>query len=576
MWISKLNQILPQLKTIIGRAIGFVVTLELIKLAPPYLMKLVIDGLLLPEVSLVYVYGLVGGILVLSLLGTMVEDLYILFTAMSVFNVETSILKKGHAKLLSLDLRHHESHPSGESVQLMNKGSSRLAELVWFVNDQFLGAFFQIIFTSILLLYVHFWCGMVFVLFMPLVLIQVHRSGKKVQPYRNEYHAKFREASWEMNQSLINVRTVKDFVQEAKERNKYDSLLNRYIDLAQIRIKVEGDDTKIRDILLGIARFAVIIYAVYLVAKGEMTTGTLVLFATLSEKVIASLFRLGRLYNFLGDSMESIRQFCELFDQQPEIVEREDALRCDKLKGGIDFNAVSFSYDNNQRVLKDINLQVPANTVTALVGRSGSGKTTMIKLLGRHYDVSEGAISVDGVDIRDYKIADYRKQIAVVSQDIEVFDCSVAENIAYGIDASQEVIEQAAKAAHAHEFIIRLPEGYRTRIGERGVKLSGGQKQRLGIARALVVSPAILVFDEATSSLDTESEREIQLALQKLSTSHTMIIIAHRLSTIEKADLIVVMDDGSIVESGNHLELNHQDGHFAYMKRLQDLGELRE
>jgi ABC-type multidrug transport system fused ATPase/permease subunit len=577
MLFKRLFHLLPRLSSILKKAGLFAFFIECMKLIPPYLMKVAVDLLISSERSLLQVFSAIGGVLVISLLTTIVEDKYFLFSALNIFEVETTILRKGHEKLLSLGLRYHESHPSGDLVHLMNRGAARLSELLWFIQDQFLGAFFQIILTSILLVYVQPGCGMVFVFFMPLVIYLVHRTGNKVQPYRRRYHSKFREASWKMNQSLLNVRTVKDYVQEGNEHQRYNSLLNEYLRLAEERVNIENADNQFRDILLGIARFAVLFYAVYLVFHGQMTTGTLVLFATLSEKVIASLFRLGRLYNHLGDAIESISQFSELFEESADIVDTPDSIACPALNGEIVFEKTSFEYQDKIPVLHSIDLLIPARSVIAFVGRSGSGKSTMVKLISRHYDVSEGAIKVDGIDIRKIRVEEYRRRVAVVSQDIEIFDKTVSENIAYGVNASQSEIELAARAAYAHDFICALPEGYNTRVGEKGVKLSGGQRQRIGIARALLMKPTILIFDEATSSLDTESEQLIQSALVDISRRQTMIIIAHRLSTIKNADLIVVFEDGRAVEVGTHEELmQHKGGVFARMKNLQTLGELRE
>jgi ABC-type multidrug transport system fused ATPase/permease subunit len=566
----------PELKGMLLRAAALSFFIELIKLTPPWVIKIVLDLLAGENPSHAFLAFTLAAMLVASLVTTVLEDRFISLICKNVFTVQANVLKKVHARVLKLDMNYHESNPSGEIVHLMNNGSTKLMELLFYLQDQFLGASIQIILTSCVLIYVHPWAGLTFFIFMPITIVLSLWSAKKLQPYRKKYHDTFRQATWEMNQSILNIRTVKDFVQESKEKKKYNQLLDQYLHLADERINFENSHIRTRDTILGFGRFFVLSYSVYLVLQGEMTHGTLVLFSTLSEKVIASLYRLGRLYSLLGDAMESIQQFCELFQTKPKIVEKDAPLSLPHLQGTITFNNASFSYDTNSSVLKDISLTIPEKKFCAIVGRSGAGKSTFVKLLLRHYDVTAGSILIDGYDIRDFKISDYRKKIAVVAQDVEVFDSSVADNIAYGVNASQEEIEVAAKKAFAHDFIRGLPEAYQTRVGERGIKLSGGQRQRLGIARALITKPAVLIFDEATSSLDTESENMIQNAIHDISHLQTMIVIAHRLSTIRRADMVVVLDDGRIVECGSYDALISKGGLFAEMVSLQKLGELRE
>jgi ABC-type multidrug transport system fused ATPase/permease subunit len=568
-------RLVPELYSWIYKALAFTLVIELLKLTPPYLLKIVIDLLILGEKNISKIFLFVGAMLVIYLTTTFVESKYYTNISKTIFNLETSILKKAHNQLLKLGLDYHESNPSGELVQLMNEGGNRLSQIMWFFQDQFLGTSLQLILTCLLLLVLNWKCALILIFFLPIVIWQVARGSSLLQPYRERYHAKFREASWVMNQSIINIRTVKDFVREDYERERYNNHLNDYLQLADERINFEHGHAIKRDIVLSLARICLLTYCVYLVFSDAMTAGTLFLFSNLSEKAISSVFRLSRLYAFLCDSAEIVNQFAKLFQEVPSIQSSPNAASCGELKGEVEFKNTSFSYNQDSEVLSQVNLKIPAKKVVAFVGRSGSGKSTMIKLLSRHYDISEGEILVDNVNIKKYKLNEYREKIAVVSQDIEVFDQSIANNIAYGLNVDIAKIEQAAKSAHIHEFITTLPEGYDTRVGERGLKLSGGQKQRLGIARALVREPAVLILDEATSSLDTESEQMIQRALKEIHNRQTIIIIAHRLSTIESADLVVVFDQGSIIEVGNHNELINQKGHFARMKDLQALGEIR-
>ena len=575
-WLGRVFHLLPQVKSILLYGSAFALALELFKLVPPYLMMIVIDTLIEGNQQMIFVYTVVGSILAISLITTLVEVQYFRFTAHHMFGCEISILKKGHEKLLNLSMRYHESQPSGDAVQLMNRGSAKLAELLWFVQDQFLGAFLQIILTAILLCWVNIYCGLIFATFMPVVLFLVHRSGKKVQPYRNQYHEVFRQATWEMNQSLTNIRTVKDYAQETSEKAKYSALLDRYFELAQARMLVENRDMRNRDVILGIARFAVLAYAVYLVSLGQMTTGTLVLFATLSEKVVASLYRLGRLYNHLGDSMESINQFTALFNENEQLDQSLAHQKIQRIHHRIRFENVSFCYQPNQYVLHNINLDLAARQTIALIGESGAGKSTFIKLLLRQYDASRGCVYFDDQPIQTFSPLALKNTVAVVAQDIEIFDTTIANNIAYGCDYDEQRIIAAARSAHAHEFILTMPQQYQTNVGERGLKLSGGQRQRIGIARALMRDPSLLIFDEATSSLDSESEAAIQQALAEISREKTLIMIAHRLSTIENADWVVVFERGVVTEQGTPDQLARLPGYFQRLSSMQGLQLTRQ
>ncbi len=577
MLIRRMVEALPELRRVFWISFFVSLLVELLKLAPPFLLKLAIDVLLVPDSQLIELLFILGGVLAASMVVTLVEERYITYTVNTAFNIEVTLLKQLHQKLMSLGMRFHESHPSGELEHTVKHGARQFRELVWFFQERFVGAALQIALTCAVLLTLDPGSGLIYLAFMPLVVWLVQRSSARLQPYRQRYHEAFRRSSWTLSQSLRNVRTVKDYVQETNEIGVYGEQLGTYQSLAADRQTAERDGTRGADFLLSLARVSLLAYAVYRVQTGAITPGTLVLFMTLSEKVVSSLFRLGRLYNYLGDARMAVLQMLDLFTYQPDFADRPDARTVDRLQGRIELRRISFAYPGTVTpAVEGLDLRVPAKSSVALVGRSGAGKTTVVKLLLRHYDVTSGALAVDDLDVRDYRVADYRRNIAVVSQDVEIFDRTVRENIAYGRrDADDREVIDAAQAAYAHDFIDRLPDGYATRVGERGFKLSGGQRQRIGIARALLLKPSILIFDEATSSLDTESEQLIQRALSRLSADHTLVIIAHRLSTIRNADWVVVMDAGRIVEADTHDNLMRRQGMFHYMQTLQHEGALR-
>jgi ATP-binding cassette subfamily B protein/subfamily B ATP-binding cassette protein MsbA len=333
----------------------------------------------------------------------------------------------------------------------------------------------------------------------------------------------------------------------------------------------------VRNFITDIGRVSILLLGVYLVFKGMMSVGTLIFAFTLSEKAYASLFRLSRFYDRMEEGREGVSRLMVLFNAPTEIVNKPKGDRPQEVKGEIRFENVSFFYSDNKRpAVKDLNFKISPDCVTALVGPSGGGKTTVARLIYRHYDPQEGQVLLDGKDLRDYDLYAFRKFLAIVPQEVEIFDLSVAENIAYANPgASFQAVQAAAEIANAAEFIAKLEKGYDTVVGERGLKLSGGQRQRLGIARAILADPRVLIFDEATSNLDSESEKLIQGALEKISRRRTTIIIAHRLSTIKRADKIIVLENGRVAEEGSHAELARVSGGlYAKLLKLQAMGEV--
>ena len=311
------------------------------------------------------------------------------------------------------------------------------------------------------------------------------------------------------------------------------------------------------------------------VVEGTMTIGGLVFVNAVLLQLSAPLNLLGMMYREVKQAFTNLERLFGLLDESMDVRDRDDAvvLRADRPK--VVFEHVRFGYDPRREILRDVGFEVPRGGTVAVVGHSGSGKSTLARLLYRFYDIDGGRIAiedVDGVlrDIRDYTQDSLRKAIAIVPQDTVLFNDTIYYNILYGRpDATREEVEGAARAAHIHELIVGLPDGYNTEVGERGLKLSGGEKQRVAIARALLKNPAILIFDEATSALDSKSEQAIQSELDRIAQGRTTFVIAHRLSTIMNADEILVMDKGEIVERGNHTALLSQDGYYAQLWRMQ-------
>ncbi len=297
----------------------------------------------------------------------------------------------------------------------------------------------------------------------------------------------------------------------------------------------------------------------------------------MSEKSYFALYRLSRFYDRVEEGAIAVERFMAIVNEQAEMINTKNGLKPRDIQGQIEFKNVKFAYnDSNQKALNNVNLKIPAGCTTALVGPSGGGKTTVARMIYRHYDPQEGSVILDDKNLVDYDLYWFRKKISLVPQEVEIFNTSIRDNISYGRpQADFKEIEAAAKIANAEEFILELKDKYDKKVGERGVKLSGGQRQRIGIARAILANPKILIFDEATSNLDSYSEKLIQQSMDKISKNRTVIIIAHRLSTIKKADKIFVLEKGKLVEKGNHIELSKKkSGLYAKLIKLQQMGDV--
>ena len=391
--------------------------------------------------------------------------------------------------------------------------------------------------------------------------------GRRLRKISKATQSKVGDLSALLSQSFQGVRLIKSYNMEGKERERISNAINNVRDLNIKTVKVSTLSTPFNETLIGGIFAAIIAYGGYQVLNDQMTAGELASFIAAFTLAYEPLKKLSRLNNSLQIGLGASERIFEMMDTQPSVKDKENAVVLNTKKPDIIFDAVTFQYkDTDKSALNNISFNVPSGKVTALVGPSGCGKSTIINMILRFYDVDSGKITIDGTDIKDISLKSLRDHIALVSQDITIFNDTVADNIRYGKpDASQKEIEDAAEMAAAHEFIRGFPKGYDTIVGEHGVKLSGGQKQRISIARAILKDAPILLLDEATSALDNESEKLIQDALEKLEKGRTTLVIAHRLSTVQNADTIIVLDHGNIKEQGAHSELLKQNGLYAQM-----------
>lgn len=376
-----------------------------------------------------------------------------------------------------------------------------------------------------------------------------------------------------LHERVAGMSIIKSFTLERHEQEIFDEANGDFRKAALNHSKWNAISAMVVNTITDIAPLVVIGYAAYEVINGNVTVGELVAFSAYIERLYSPLRRLVSSSTVLTQSIASMDRMFELMDETYDVQNKPNAIEMPKVNGKVEFDGVSFMYDQEGKmILNNVNFTIEAGQTVAFVGMSGGGKSTIVSLLPRFYDVSSGAVRMDGMDVRDVTIKSLRQQIGIVLQDNILFSSSVKENILMGNpDATDEEVYAAAKAANAHDFIINLPEGYETKVGERGVKLSGGQKQRIAIARVFLKNPSILVLDEATSALDLESEALIQDSLDRLASDRTTIIIAHRLSTITHADNIFVIEHGQVVENGTHAELMEKQGSYYNLFQVQKL-----
>ncbi|MGA9616794.1 ABCB family ABC transporter ATP-binding protein/permease [Serratia proteamaculans] len=474
-------------------------------------------------------------------------------------------------QLHALSLRFHLERQTGGLSLSIERGTQAVATVLSRLLFSIFPILFEITLVSVIMWHLlNGWFALAILATVGCYILFTVMAVRWRTRFRRELNQANADTNSKSIDSLLNYETVKYFGNENFEAERFN-MSRRLYEYAAIKNQFSFTAINLgQTAIISIGLIVMMAMAAQGIVQGRMTVGDFVL-------VNAYLLQLYQPLNFFGFIYAEVRQalidmenMFDLLQEEQEIVDKPDAKELQLTAGEVSFDSVSFGYDVRRPILKNVSFTIPAGNTVAVVGASGAGKSTLSRLLFRFYDVSSGAVSIDGQDIRDLKQASLRAAIGIVPQDTVLFNDTLGYNIGYGkTGSSQEEIERAARLAHIHEFIVSLPDGYETRVGERGLKLSGGEKQRVAIARTILKNPAILVFDEATSALDTQTEREIQAHLREVSRDHTTLVIAHRLSTVVDADEIIVLEAGEIVERGRHDALLAANGRYAAMWQSQ-------
>ena len=577
--LQVLSTLLPFLKPFTGRiafALALVLAGKLANLLVPMVLKQLVDGLNVQKSLLVLPVGLLLAYGASRVSVTLFTELRQVVFARVMARVSRRVTLQVFRHLHALSLRFHLARRTGGVARDVERGGTAISDLLDWTLYTIVPTIVEIAMVTAVLAYYYDW-GFVGITFITLVAYIAFTVS--ITEWRTRYYRAAVEADTKANEravdSLLNYETVKYFGNEDHEARRYDENLQRLENASVMSRKTLAVLNLGQTAIVALGVSAMMWRAAAGVVAGEMTVGDLVLVNAYLLQLSAPLNMLGMMYREVKQAMTNLERLFGLLDERQDVQDRAGAVPLHATQPSVRFERVRFAYDPRRQILRDVDFSIAPGATVAVVGHSGSGKSTLARLLYRFYDVDGGRIAITdaaGVDrdIRDYTQHSVRAAIAIVPQDTVLFNDTIYYNIEYGRPgATREEVEHAARAAHIHELISGLPDGYDTEVGERGLKLSGGEKQRVAIARALLKNPAILIFDEATSALDSRSEKAIQSELDRIALGRTTLTIAHRLSTVMDADEILVMDAGRIVERGTHPDLIARQGHYAQMWKLQ-------
>jgi ATP-binding cassette subfamily B protein len=498
----------------------------------------------------------VGGLLALVVVKGVLTYYEGLWTEVASQNVAYDLRNALQRKITELSFSFHDQAQAGDLLSRAIQDVERVRFLTGRAIFRVIESVFLMVITAGVMLWMNPRLGLLAVVAMPLLIIRSVRFGRVFRPLSLEIQKQLSVLTTRVEQNLRGARVIKTFAQEDAEMARFALENQKWYELSALSARMQANNMPLLNLIADISSVAILLYGGTLVIQHALTLGELVAFTTYVAQIVTPVRYLGMVLPAITIAAASAERVFEILDTVPMVAEAAGAPALVLERGEVRFENVSFAYGLHAGVLKEISFVAAPRQVIALLGPTGSGKTSVVNLIPRFYDPTAGCIRIDGTDIRQVSLNSLRGQIGMVLQETTLFASSIRENITFGRpDATQAEIENAAKDAQAHEFIMQMPEGYDTEVGERGRTLSGGQKQRLAIARALLTDPRILILDDATSSVDSETEHLIQLALERVMHGRTTFVIAHRLSTVHSADLILVLDKGRIVARGSHAGL---------------------
>ena len=564
-----LTYIKPYLKTIIVGLV-FNVLAQASTAGVPLIIKNFLDYAIKPGQPIAYLYYTVGGLMALMVTRALFSFLQSILMSMAAQRFIVDLREMMYRKIQSLSLAYFEKRKTGNIMSNLTNDVSALQSAIVDNLVVLVAEGFNLFACVFMVFFLNWRLALVVFITAPVIAVIFNVLGKKTRSAGRVAQESIAEVTSVLQESIAAVRVVKSYVREDYEIARFTKENESNFVALMRAIKYSAVMSPCVECLASTGVALVVWYGGMQVIHGQSTTGSLIAFVMYAALVANPIKRVSSAYSAILRALGAADRIFEVLDEQPDIIDRPDAISMPILQGRISLDKVCFEYDKNEQVLCDVSLDVMPGQVVALVGPSGAGKSTIANIIPRFYDVSAGSVKVDGVDVRELAVKSLREQIGIVPQENILFHGTIYDNIRYGrLEATSEEIYEAAKIANAHAFIMDQPNGYQTIVGERGSTLSGGQRQRVAIARAVLKDPRVLILDEATSALDSESERLVQDALEKLMIGRTSIVIAHRLSTIKKANLIVVMQDGRIVEQGTHAQLLALQGLYTRLNSTQ-------